>query len=148
MSVFFSEPLAPAGGHFDTAAMARGEPGLPSVFSWRSRNCTIARVIQRWKQSECEGGRPGGERYLRRHYYRLEMTDGSVWTVYFTRQPTTSSRRAAANRWFLYTIDQPALEIDDRLIQADPGETQARAYPGGTLKPASVRSAAFPSART
>ena len=51
-----------------------------------------------------EGGKPGGEIYLRRHYYRLAMSDGRVWTVYFTRQtPKSGSAKA---RWFLYTMDE------------------------------------------
>ena len=85
--------------------MARGEPGLPAGFTWRGNTYDISETIKTWKHSESEGGRAGGERYLRRHYYRLKMSDESIWTVYFTRQPAASG--SAKSRWFLYTVDQP-----------------------------------------
>ncbi len=107
MEEFLSEPIAPLGG-FDTAAMARGLPGLPAAFLWREQECRIAATLGTWKQAAPEGGRPGGELYLRRHYFRLRMSDNSIWTVYFTRQPPRGGRRKAgrpgsAPRWFLYS---------------------------------------------
>lgn len=98
---FISDPIEPHGGDFDTAAMARGEPGLPSEFKWRGEVYGVAERLRGWKESGRERGRAKGEIYLRRHYYELRMTDGSVWTVYFIRQP--SSSRASRNRWFLYS---------------------------------------------
>jgi len=103
MTEFVSEPIAPRGRRFDVAAMGRGEPGLPAAFTWRGQSMEIAETLKAWKQSQAEGGRPGGERYLRRHCYQLKMADGTIWTVYFTRQPSTQP--AARRRWFLYTID-------------------------------------------
>ncbi|MGE0480305.1 MAG: DUF6504 family protein [Phycisphaerae bacterium] len=95
---FISEPVIPCGA-VDTAAMARGEPGLPAAFEWRGDRFEIVEVLGAWKESSREGGRATGELYLRRHYYRLRVSDGTIWQVYFVRQaPRTGSPR---RRWFL-----------------------------------------------
>jgi len=108
MTEFVSEPIVPRAGTFDTAAMARAEPGLPDAFGWRGDWHDIAAVLETWKASSPEGGRPGGELYLRRHYFKLRMTDGAAWTVYFERQARPGA--PAKQRWFLYTLDPP--EVD------------------------------------
>ncbi|MGD8451869.1 MAG: DUF6504 family protein [Phycisphaerae bacterium] len=103
MEDFISEPLTAHPGTFDPQAMAAGLPGLPAGFDWRGESYEVLAELERWKQSGTEGGRPEGERYLRRHYYRLHMSDGTTWTVYFIRQtPRSGSPR---QRWFLYSID-------------------------------------------
>jgi hypothetical protein len=100
MTHFISEPLKPR-GPFNTVAMSRGEPGLPEAFEWHGRVYRVSVCLNQWKKSEREGVRTGGELYLRRHYYELRMSDGSIWVVYFVRQtPRTGSPKA---RWFLYT---------------------------------------------
>lgn len=99
---FVSEPIRPVGAARDTASMARGEPGLPSGFAWRGREYHVVRIEERWKASGTEGGRADGERYLRRHYYRLHVSDGSHWVVYFVRQARAGTGR---QRWFLYSIE-------------------------------------------
>jgi len=100
MDEFVSEPITPHRGTFDIAAMGRGLPGLPAGFDWHGEPFDITEVVESWKQSAPEGGRPGGERYLRRHYYRLRMSDASIWTVYFIRHtPRSGSPRL---RWFLH----------------------------------------------
>ncbi len=102
MNQFISESITPGAGQFDAVAMARGEPGLPAEFEWRSRTFKIVEKQDQWKQSSPEGGRAGAEVYLRRHYYKLLMSDASVWTVYFVRQsPRSGSKK---RRWFLYAI--------------------------------------------
>ena len=107
MDEFISEPITPVGGRFDTAAMGRGEPGLPREFVWRGQTYGVAEKLDQWKQSSAEGGRAGGELYLRRHCYKLRMSDGSVWTIYFERQAPHSPdksgcAKSAKRRWFLY----------------------------------------------
>ena len=97
---FISEPIAPLKGPRDTAAMARGEPGLPSGFRWREEDYEILDRIDGWKTSSPEGGKAGNEVYLRRHYFVLRMSDKTLWTVYFTRQGGSKPK----SRWFLYTI--------------------------------------------
>ncbi|MHC4610105.1 MAG: DUF6504 family protein [Planctomycetota bacterium] len=106
MTDFVSESITPWRESFDAAAMGRGEPGLPRGFDWRGGSYEIVERIEQWKHSSREGGRAGGELYLRRHYYRLRMSDGSVWTIYFIRQPPSSG--SGKQRWFLYRIDQSA----------------------------------------
>ena len=102
MEQFISERITPSGGHFDTAAMGRGEPGLPLEFAWRGQTHGIVEKLDQWKHSTPEGGRAGGERYLRRHYCTLRMFDASVWTVYFVRHTPRSG--SPKSRWFLYKI--------------------------------------------
>lgn len=101
---FVSEAIVPRGGTFDAAAMGRGEPGLPGGFEWRGQAYDVIERLGQWKESAPEGGRPGGELYLRRHYYKLRMSDGAIWTVYFVRQPARSG--SARRRWFLYEVER------------------------------------------
>ena len=102
---FICEPLTPEAGTADTAAMSHGEPGLPRSFTRRGRRYTVAEVLRAWKTSSREGGRPEGNLYLRRHWYRFATGTGEVLTVYFDRQ---SRSRNSLRRWWLYTIEQPA----------------------------------------
>ena len=102
---FISEPLTPLSG-FDTSAMARGEPGLPAEFSWRSTVYKVARVLRQWKTSSPEGGVKGAELYLRRHWYEIETQCGRRMTLYCDRQ--TKNRRKPKARWWLYSIMPPA----------------------------------------
>ena len=104
MEEFVSEVITPHAGTFDSGAMATGLPGLPAGFDWRGESYRITTQLESWKQSAPEGGRAGGERYLRRHYFRLHMSDGATWVVYFVRQtPRGTSPR---KRWFLYAIER------------------------------------------
>ncbi|MFH0982095.1 MAG: DUF6504 family protein [Planctomycetota bacterium] len=104
MSGFVSESITPRPGTFDTQAMARGEPGLPGGFTWRGVTYDVVEKISQWKHSSREGSSAQGQLYLRRHYYRLRMSDGAWWTVYFIRQPSPSG--SAKRRWFLYALDR------------------------------------------
>jgi len=101
-----SESIDPVGAPLDTAAMGRGEPGAPRAFQWRGVVRTISATRAVWKHASREGAHAQGELYLRRHYYRFEMDDGSEWVVYFLRQTPKSG--SAKKRWFLYTRDGPA----------------------------------------
>ena len=100
MAELISESITPDAGTFDPSRMGRGEPGLPRGFTWRGESVAVIDELGAWKQSSREGG-GAGDLYLRRHYYKLRMSDGSVWTVYFVRQTPRSGN--AKNRWFLYT---------------------------------------------
>jgi hypothetical protein len=101
---FISQPLTPL-GPFDATAMGCGLPGAPAGFVWGGVAYRIVALLETWKQSGPEGGRPEGERYLRRHWFRLRMSDGAVWTVYFLRQAPRSG--SARRRWFLYEVTAP-----------------------------------------
>jgi hypothetical protein len=81
--------------------MATGAPGLPERFVWRGQEYRIEKVVEKWKESSpCRSG--GGERYLRKHWYRVRTTDGSQMKIYFERQ--ARSARQAKQRWWLYTV--------------------------------------------
>ena len=100
---FISEPIEPVAGTFDTAAMTRGEPGLPGRFKWRDREYTVADVLEAWKETgPCRSGGP--EMYLRKHWYKIMTEDGSEMTVYFERQPRSKRRNKV--RWWLYTVSR------------------------------------------
>lgn len=101
---FVSECITPLSADFDTRAMASGRPGLPGGFRWRDREYRVAEILESWKESGPERGKLAGERYLRRHVWRVRMTDGSLWTVYFVRQPSPGA--AQRRRWFLYEIER------------------------------------------
>ena len=107
--LLISEALTPLEGTGDTRRMGLGEPGLPAGFEWRGNGHAIRELVAAWKQSDREGG--SGQRYLRRHYYRLRMDDGATWTVYFTRQ--SAKRGSRVPRWFLYTIERFADRAHD-----------------------------------
>ncbi len=102
---FVSETLTPL-GDFDATAMAQGEPGLPEKFLWRGRTLEVADVLERWKEhGDCKHG--SGERYLRKHCYRLRTMDGQILRVYFQR--SFGRARKTAARWWLQSIEeQPA----------------------------------------
>ena len=104
MEEFVSEPIVPRAGTFDAVAMASGVPGLPSGFDWRGESFRIVDRLETWKQSGSEIGRADGERYLRRHYFRLRMSDDSVWTVYLIRQTPKSG--SPKKRWFLLSVER------------------------------------------
>jgi len=98
---FICEPLTPVAGAGDAAAMARGEPGLPAVFTWRDVEYRVAGVIRTWKTSSpCRSG--SAEMYLRRHWYEILTDPPLVMTVYCDRQAKDRKRPKA--RWWVYTI--------------------------------------------
>ena len=101
---FVSEPIKPDVGAFDVQAMARGQPGLPAGFTWRGRHYGITGLLESWKQSEAEGHRAGGERYYRKHFYRVLTDGGETMTIYAVRhcKPGENPRK----RWWLYSIDR------------------------------------------
>ena len=102
MPELVSEPITPHAGTSNADRMAGGEPGLPTGFTWHGDSCEIVEQLAAWKQSSREGARAQGDLYLRRHYYRLRMSDETTWVVYFVRQTPRSGNPKM--RWFLYTI--------------------------------------------
>jgi len=103
MGELVSELITPYAGTSDAAGMARGEPGLPAGFTWRDERYDVVEQLAAWKESSREGARAQGELYLRRHYFRLRMSDENVWVVYCLRQTPRSGN--PKKRWFLYTIE-------------------------------------------
>ncbi|MBN2590313.1 MAG: hypothetical protein JXA96_10660 [Sedimentisphaerales bacterium] len=99
---FVSETIKPLKGTFNTAAMTRGEPGLPAIFTWRDKEYEVAEVLEVWKETgPCRSG--SSEIYLRKHWYKIQTTDNIIMTLYFERQARSKSQNKA--RWWLYTIE-------------------------------------------
>ena len=101
---FVSEPISPDVGTFDTAAMATGTPGLPTGFSWRDRHYQIGEILSAWKASEsCTHS--SGERYLRKHFWKVRLDTGEIATLYALRK--VKSGENTKRRWWLYTLETP-----------------------------------------
>ncbi len=99
---FVSETIKPLEGTFDTAAMTRGEPGLPAKFLWRDEEYEVLEVLEAWKETgPCRNG--SDEIYLRKHWYKIRTTTGKIMTLYFERQARSKGQKKL--RWWLYTIE-------------------------------------------
>jgi len=106
---FVSEPITVIDASFDPAGMAIGEPGLPQKFRWRKKEFAVAAVLDKWKeQGDCAHG--SGERYVRKHGYRIRTTDGNVFRLYFQRS-FGRGRFTTKNRWWIHSMERtgPAL---------------------------------------
>ncbi len=117
--MFVSEPLTPLGGSFDTALMARGEPGLPQHFRWRRQEWHVAAVLETWKtHGDCRNG--SDERYVRRHVFRVQTEEGPLLQIYFQR---TMGRRSGKSRlrWWVYSIEENSPLTPRRSPPADAG---------------------------
>ena len=96
---FIGEPLTPEDVSFSVSPMAMGKPGLPRRFSWKGGSFSVLEVLEEWK--ECGNCRHGsGERYVRKHWFRLRTTENLEMTIYFERQ----GRSSGGSRWRLYTV--------------------------------------------
>ena len=99
--VFLGRAIDPVAGSFDTAAMSRGEPGLPRQFILDGKEIVVAGVIETWKTSgPCRHG--SGEMYLRRHWWRIVTADGATMTLYCDRQAKDRKRPKA--RWWAFSV--------------------------------------------
>jgi hypothetical protein len=61
--------------------------------------------MESWRSYGDDRGRSGGERYLRKHWYRIETVCGKVMTLYFDRQPRRG-RGPTKGRWTLYSMGE------------------------------------------
>jgi len=101
---FISEPIVPVEASFDTSGMARGEPGLPQKFRWRKKEFVVAEVLERWKEhGDCRHG--SGERYVRKHGFRIRTTDSTVMTIFFQRS-TGRGKIGARSRWWIQSVER------------------------------------------
>ncbi|SDU22802.1 phosphoribosylglycinamide formyltransferase-1 [Verrucomicrobium sp. GAS474] len=102
---FVSEPLLPLEGSFDTALMSRGEPGVPRRFRWRDREWTVAEVLDSRREfGDCSHG--SGERYVRKHRYRIRTVEGWVLLVDFKRTFGRGQVTSARTRWRVFSIEE------------------------------------------
>ena len=103
---FISEPILPVDASFDTAGMARGEPGLPRKFRWRKKEFLVAEVLEQWKDhGDCRHG--SGERYVRKHGYRVRTSEGAIFRLYFQRS-MGRGKLPSKSRWWIQSIEDCA----------------------------------------
>ena len=101
---FICEPLTPAPGSADIAAMAKGEPGLPERFTWRDCEDRIAGLIEKWNSyGSCKSSSRSKEMYLRRHWYKVLTDPPMIMTIYCDRQ--AKNRAKPKSRWFVHTVE-------------------------------------------
>ena len=99
-----SERLEPVLAEVDARRVVIGAPLLPTRFVWRGKEYRVAEVLEEWKETgPCHHG--SGERYVRKHWFRLRMTTGEEFKVYFERH--ARSPKELKQRWWLYTVAVP-----------------------------------------
>lgn len=103
-SEFVSEPVKPDAGTSDAAAMATGVPGLPTGFVWRDTHFQIRKLLSSWKHSEAFNHTPRGDRYYRKHYFKVLVDSGEVMTLYAVRHTKTGEN--PKKRWWLQSIER------------------------------------------
>jgi phosphoribosylglycinamide formyltransferase-1 len=101
---FVGEQVHPEPGSFaGAAAMARGQPGLPARFTWRDTSFAVVELLRQWTTTgPCRHG--SGERYVRRHWFQVQVSPTAVMTLYMDRQ--ARDRRRPKARWWLYSHGQ------------------------------------------
>ena len=100
---FVGEIIRPAANADALTAAGPGGPLLPQRFSWRDRELRVGTVLRAWSETgPCRHG--SGERYVRRHWFRVRTQAGSVLEIYFDRQPRRG--RPATERWCLYAVSE------------------------------------------
>ncbi len=100
---FISESITPIEGTFDTSRMAMGEPGVPRIFRWRDKELMIVAVLESWKEyGDCTHG--SGERYVRKHGYRVRTVDGQILKIYFQRK-FGKVQRKYSSRWWIFSAE-------------------------------------------
>jgi hypothetical protein len=96
---FVGEGISPEELSFSLSPMAEGKPGLPQKFSWQGKSFTVLEVMEEWKEAgDCRHG--SGERYVRKHWFRVRTTDDLEMKIYFERQ----GRSSGGSRWRLYSV--------------------------------------------
>lgn len=96
---FIGEAIRPEDMSFSLSPMAMGKPGLPRKFSWKGRSFSVLEVLEEWKEAgDCRHG--SGERYVRKHWFRIRTTEDLEMRIYFERQ----RRSSGGSRWRLYSL--------------------------------------------
>jgi phosphoribosylglycinamide formyltransferase-1 len=122
---FIGEGITPEGMSFTVSPMAMGKPGVPRTFSWKGRSYSVLEVLEEWKESgDCRHG--SGERYVRKHWFRVRTSENLEMRIYFERQ----RRSSGGSRWRLYSIRNteigtapnggPATQVDKSAVTERP----------------------------
>lgn len=99
---FIGEDIRPVPGA-QAAPVSAGGPAVPVRFVWRGREHEIAEVLESWRETgPCHHG--SGERYVRKHWFRVSVSGVGTMTIYFERHGRSGGK--AARRWRLYTVEQ------------------------------------------
>ncbi len=108
---FVGEPIIPERMSVLAAPMEIGKPGLPRDFTWKGRRFSILEVMEEWKQTgDCRHG--PGERYVRKHWFRVRTTDDLEMKIYFERQ----KRSSGGSRWRLYSTQTPNQAVEQTTV--------------------------------
>jgi phosphoribosylglycinamide formyltransferase-1 len=100
---FVGDGITPEDASFSVSQMAMGTPGLPQKFSWKGKTYSILEVLEEWKEAgDCRHG--SGERYVRKHWFRVRTNEDLEMKIYFERQ----TRSSGGSRWRLYSLLDPA----------------------------------------
>lgn len=95
-----SEPVQPVLDQ-TAGAVIVGAPLLPAKFLWRGVEYEIREVLETWKETgPCTHG--SGERYVRKHWFRIRTAGGDEMKIYFERK--LRSARQSKQRWWLCTF--------------------------------------------
>ena len=87
-----SELLQPLNGEGDAGRSIPGEPVLPGGFRWRGEEYRVSEILEVWKETgSCTHG--SGERYVRKHWFRIRTSGGGEMKIYFERKQR-SARQA------------------------------------------------------
>jgi len=96
-----SAELKPVAGDVVPGSFVIGAPLLPSKFIWGDTEFSVAEIIETWKEtSPCTHG--SGERYVRKHWFRIRTTTNEEMKIYFERKQR--SPKDKKHRWWLYTL--------------------------------------------
>ena len=101
---FIGERIEPVAGTLDPARMARGEPGLPQRFRWRGGEHEITAVLETGRiTGDCTHG--SGEKYVRKHWYRVRTTAGTELRITFNRRARTAQE--LRDGWWIQSLTTP-----------------------------------------
>ncbi len=101
-----SEPVSPEEGSFDFASMAQGMPGVPLSFTWRDTEYRVSKILETRKSlRSCHSG--SNEKYVNKHFFKIETETGEIMTLYRTR---SGSKK---DNWTLYTIENRPQQPSD-----------------------------------
>ncbi|MCE9616532.1 MAG: DUF6504 family protein [Lentisphaerae bacterium] len=96
--------IQPDVGTIDAARLATGQPAMPQRFLWNQQAYRVVRVVRTWRDTgPCTHG--SDERYVRKHWFEVEVDTGQVMKIYFERQPRSGKK---SKRWWLYSASSPA----------------------------------------
>lgn len=88
-------PLTVPPGAYNLAEARRGEPGIPTRVIWQGRELAVTRFTRLPRtMSRDRGG--SHEQYADRHYFTLDLEDGTSLDVYFLRRV----RSPREHRWW------------------------------------------------